>query len=150
MRPELVEQARPGTPPAGPVVADAMIRRPKLCGAATTVGQARVRLENDHVHALLVVDDGLLVAVVERDDLAGTPDGTPAWLVGHLDGRCVRPGDDLDAVTATMAGGGRRRYAVVDDAGQLVGLLCRKRSGRGYCSDDGVAARAAERGRLHG
>ncbi len=144
---ELTTSARPGSSPAGPVVADAMIRFPKLSGSGLTVGQAREWLLDDHVHALLVVSDDLLLAVVERDDLPGAPSGDPAWLRGRLDGRTVRAGDDLARVTAAMAERGRRRFAVVDDGGRLVGLLCRKRSGRGFCDDDGVAARAAERGR---
>ena len=48
-----------------------MIRYPKLCGTDTTVGQARAYLADDHVHALLVTHDDVLVAVVERDDLTG-------------------------------------------------------------------------------
>ncbi|MET0188168.1 hypothetical protein EV383_3835 [Pseudonocardia sediminis] len=123
-----------------------MIRFPKICGTGTTVGQARSYLLDDHVHALLIVEDGLLVAVVERDDLPGAPDGDPAWPLGRLTGRVVGEGDDLAGVTREMAERGRRRMAVVD-GGRLTGLLCRKRSGRGFCSDDGVAAREAERRR---
>lgn len=133
--------------PAGSVVADAMIRFPKVCGSATTVGQARDQLLDDHVHAVLVVEDGTLLAVVERADLHGASAAEPAWPLGRLAGRVVGAAADLAAVTRDLAGSGRRRLAVVDDAGRLAGLLCRKRSGRGFCSDDGVAARAAARGR---
>ena len=69
----------------------------------------------------------------------------------HDDGMCsgsrgervVSPGANLATVTQAMVALELRRLAVVDDHGQLVGLLCRKGSGRGFCSDDGVAARAA-------
>jgi len=44
-----------------------------------------------------------------------------------------------------MSRTGRRRLAVVDDGGVLVGLLCLKRTGRGFCSDLDVASRAASR-----
>jgi hypothetical protein len=45
---------------------------------------------------------------------------------------------------------GRRRLAVTDEAGRLLGLLCLKKDGTGYCSDDGIRERAAERtGRDH-
>jgi len=53
--------------------------------------------------------------------------------------------DDLAVVSRAMEETGRRRLAVVDPGGRLAGLLCRKRSGRGFCSDEGVAARAADR-----
>jgi hypothetical protein len=38
-----------------------------------------------------------------------------------------------------------RRLAVVDCSGRLLGLLCRKNSGTGYCSDEGIRQRAAKR-----
>jgi len=125
------------------VVAEVMIRRPKLCGMQTTVEQARVCLEDDHVHALLVTRDGVLVAVVERADLAGAEPEQPVWPLGRLGDRVVGVDDDLAVVSRAMAESGRRRLAVVDPDGRLAGLLCRKRSGRGFCSDEGVAARAA-------
>jgi len=126
------------------VVAEAMIRSPKLCGMHTTVGQARVCLQDDHVHALLVTRDGVLVAVVERADLAGAEPEQPVWPLGRLGDRVVGVDDDLAVVSRAMEETGRRRLAVVDPGGRLAGLLCRKRSGRGFCSDEGVAARAAD------
>jgi CBS domain-containing protein len=122
-----------------------MIRFPKVCGTDTTVGQAREHLLDDHVHTLLVVDGGVLVAVIERADLLCAPATDAAWSRGRLADRVVDVGADLAFVTREMLERGRRRLAVVDDGGRLVGLLCRKRSGHGFCSDDGVAARAAGR-----
>jgi CBS domain-containing protein len=138
---ELTTQAR-----VGPVVADVMVRYPKLCGTDTTVGQARAQLADDHVHALLVTQDGVLVAVVEREDLAGASPEEPLWLLGRLGDRVVGVDDDLAVVAREMNERGRRRLAVVDGGGRLAGLLCRKRSGRGFCSDDGIAARATASG----
>lgn len=40
---------------------------------------------------------------------------------------------------------GRRRRAVIDDRGLLLGLLCLKHTGLGFCSDADVRARADER-----
>ena len=62
----------------------------------------------------------------------------------RLHARCVGPGTDLVEAWNVMRSHGRRRLAVVDRSGHLLGLLCLKRSGRGFCSDAGVAARAAE------
>jgi CBS domain-containing protein len=139
---ELATQAR-----VGPVVADVMIRYPKLCGTDTTVGQARAYLADDHVHALLVTHDDVLVAVIERDDLTGTAPEEPIWPLGRLGDRIIGVDDDLAVVSREMNERGRRRLAVVDRGGRLAGLLCRKRSGQGFCSDEGIAARAAGRGR---
>jgi CBS domain-containing protein len=120
---------RPAEPGDRDTVAAAALRRPKVLPAAATVGEARTALADDHVHALLVVDDGLLLAVVERED---------------LEGRTVAPDADLSTTWAGMAARGRRRLAVVDERGLLVGLLCLKRSGRGFCSAADVAARARD------
>lgn len=134
---ELATQAR-----ADPVVADVMIRYPKLCGTDTTVGQARAYLADDHVHALLVTHNGVLVAVVEPADLACAALEEPIWPLGRLGDRVVGLDDDLAVTSREMNERGRRRLAVVDRGGNLAGLLCRKRSGHGFCSDDGIAARA--------
>ena len=39
----------------------------------------------------------------------------------------------------------RRRLAVVDEDGSLAGLLCLRRDGRGFCTDEGIRARVAAR-----
>jgi len=126
-------------------VAGAMVRYPKTCSPRTTVRQARTVFEDGHVHALLVVDRGLLLAVVERGDLVDRPADMPVRWLGTLRGRTVSPETELAGVREAMHAAGRRRIAVVDENGHLLGLLCLKRSGRGFCSDDGIRARAAER-----
>ncbi|WP_338597190.1 CBS domain-containing protein [Saccharopolyspora sp. SCSIO 74807] len=129
----------------GVTVADAMLHAPKVCGSATTVAQAREIFEDDHVHAVLVVDGGRLLAVVERPDISSMSPQVPAWLSGRLQGRVVRPDADLDAAWSVMTANQRRRLAVIDDQGMLRGLLCLKRTGLGFCSDADVEARASER-----
>jgi hypothetical protein len=86
-----------------------------------------------------------LVAVVQREDLVGAGPEAPIWPLGRLGERVVGVDDDLAVVSREMRERGRRRVAVVDCDGRLAGLLCRKRSGQGFCSDEGVAARAAGR-----
>lgn len=139
-------------PAAGPgggwspgTVGRAMIGCPKTCGRTTTVHQAREALRDGHVHALLVVDRGVLLTVVERADLEGRPAAAPVRWLGGLSGRTVAPAADAESVRRAMAAAGRRRLAVVDDRGRLLGLLCLKRSGAGFCTEEGVRARAAER-----
>ncbi|MEJ8281091.1 CBS domain-containing protein [Pseudonocardia spirodelae] len=131
------------------VVAAAMHTFPRTCGPAATVAQARAVFTRPKVHALPVVDAGRLVAVVDRADLDGAADDDPVAPLGALAGRVVHAGDDLARARAEMAAAGRRRLAVVDDDGLLVGLLCLKRHGRGFCSDDGIRARIAEREAAH-
>lgn len=134
-------------PPADTAcVADAMVRAPKLCGADTTVGGIRALFADDHVHAALVVSGPTLLAVVERGDLhPALPPGLPAADAGTLQGRVVAPSAPLRATHDAMVRAGRRRLAVTDAAGALLGLLCLKRTGLGFCSDGDVQARAVER-----
>ncbi|WP_406631156.1 CBS domain-containing protein [Amycolatopsis sp. WGS_07] len=120
-------------------VGEAMLRAPKVLDATATVGEVRALFEDDHVHAALVVAERTLLGVVERADLAGLPDALPAYRAGRLAGRVISPEADL---SSTWLGMSRRRLAVVDEDGELLGLLCLKRSGRGFCSDAEVAARA--------
>ncbi|MBW8482628.1 CBS domain-containing protein [Actinomadura parmotrematis] len=138
---------RPAPPAA--TVADAMIRSPKVHGPATTVAEARAALANEHVHAVLIVDGAApaatLVAVVERPDLDARPPHDAARRAGTLHGRTVPPGADLDIIRQAMTAARRRRLAVTDPDGRLLGLLCLKRTGLGFCSEAGIRARAADR-----
>lgn len=126
-----------------PFVADAMITYPKTHHIDTAVDEIRAFFEDDHVHlALIVGTDRRLVTTIERLDLPAYSSGlSPAAEVGPLTGRTVSPLASLVVVTAAMLRDRRRRLAVVDDSGRLVGLLCLKKTGLGYCSDDDVRER---------
>lgn len=130
---------------SSPTIADAHLRTPKVHGPDVSVGAARVFFLDGHVHALLLVEGDVLVAVVERADLEGVPDDARARSVGVLAGRTAAPGDDLEETRQAMAGRAQRRLAVVDGRGVLLGLLCLKRHGRGFCTAADVAARDADR-----
>lgn len=122
-----------------------MITRPKTHALRCTLDQIRAFFEDDHVHmALIVATDGTLVTTIDRADLTVVPAG-PAFAAtfGTLDGRIVGPSDSLDRVAVLLLRARRRRLAVVDDSGRLVGLLCAKQDGTGYCSDAGISRRAA-------
>lgn len=134
--------------PSG-TVASIALSTPATLPATATVGQVRAYLAGGHVHlALLVEADGSLTTCITRTDLADAthlPDDAPAGALGTRTDRTVRADDDAEEVAARMDRDGVRRLAVLDGCGRLVGLVCRKRSGRGFCTDDGVAARRAER-----
>ena len=132
-------------PFAGRRVADAMVTRPHVHGRGTTLADARDILVDTHVHLLLLVEDGRLLGTVTREDLVPAPHDGPALAVATTAGRTVAPDVALDAAHDEMRAAGQRRRAVVTDTGELVGLLCLKRSGAGFCTDAGVAARVAER-----
>ncbi len=134
-------------------VADHVVSQPYLLRAGATVADAERLFADDHLHAALLVDeDDVLVSVVLRADLDGLDPnrrGEPLAARGRLDGRTVAPHDDAELVRRAMVADGDRRLAVVDAEGRLLGLLCLKRTGLGFCSDAGVRARRQELAGTH-
>ena len=127
------------------VVADAMVTDVKLSRADFTVGEARALFADAHVHAALIVDDGVLLAVVDRADVTDDlPDHHPAARVGGLGARTVVCDADLDQAWRWMLDAERRRLAVVGPDGDLRGLLCLKRTRRGFCSNRDGHRRTAD------
>lgn len=125
-----------------------MVASPKTLSASATVADARAQLSS-HVHVALIVDaTGRLLTVVDRGDLEGADSGALAAGLGALESRVVAPDADAEQVRLTLRAAGLRRVAVVDSDGLLLGLMCLKRHGGGFCTDEGVAARAAERDAL--
>ena len=126
--------------------ADVAVHHPTVHPPDATVGDVRRFLAGAHVHLALVVDgDGQLLSTLVRDDLSGHPDDVPAVEAGTLAGRTVPAGLPVDLLPDRMLAVGARRLAVVDATGALVGLVCRKRSGEGWCSDSGIRSKRAER-----
>jgi CBS domain-containing protein len=123
-----------------------MVTRPKTLSTDARVEHVRAELDDDHVHLVLVVEArGRLVTTIERGDLVPElDDSSLASACGRLDGRTVTLPTPLSIIVGLL-GPGRRRLAVVDDDGRLQGLVCLKRSGSGFCTDDDVRARNDER-----
>jgi CBS-domain-containing membrane protein len=120
-----------------------MVRRPKTDGLESGLENLRAFFEDDHHHvALIVGPGGRLVTTIERADLAAaTSSSSSVATLGTLIGRTAGPADPLAATTAALLREGRRRLAVLDDSGRLLGLLCLKKDGTGYCSDEGISER---------
>jgi hypothetical protein len=131
------------TAAAEPRVSDAMVTCPKTHDLDTGVDEIRAFFADEHVHmALIVTPDGRLLTTIERPDLpVSSPVLSRAADLGTLTGRTADPGQVLDAVTGMLLRERRRRLAVVDGCGRLLGLLCLKRDGTGYCSDENVRQR---------
>jgi CBS domain-containing protein len=124
-----------------------MVTRPAVHRPEATVAELRAFFDDDdHVHMALIVDNTTLVGVIERGDLAtATTDETPAREIAKLDGCTIRPDAALADARARMTRDGRRRLAVTTKESALLGLLCLKASGRGFCSDEDVASRRQRR-----
>ena len=118
----------------------------KTHGPDTRLAEIRRLLDDDHVHmALIVAVDGRLLTTIERDDLSeAIPGSVPACHLGTIASRVIGPQQSLEYAMTALKRGRRRRLAVIDNSGRLLGLLCLKRHGDGFCSDEGVRQRAAE------
>lgn len=126
----------------GAHVGDVMATTITVLDAATTVQEVRRFFEDDHVHLAILTDGDTVVSTLVRDDLAAAQEpGAPAAPHGRLQGRSVGPDDDLATVARRMLAEDLRRLVVLDAGGRLVGLLCLKRSRRGFCGDADIAAR---------
>ena len=127
-------------------VAEAMLAHPTLAGVDVTVGEMRSFLTGEHVHCGVIVSSGRrLRGVVLAGDLADAPDDAPALSYASLEGRTVAATQDAEEAREAMVTSGTRRLAVVGEDQALLGLLCLKRTGRGFCSAGDVAARFADR-----
>jgi CBS domain-containing protein len=123
-------------------VADGMVTIPVTHDRDATVAEMRRLFLDEHVHMALLLDGRRLVAAVERSDLDARLAGDAAARgIGSLRGRTVRPDASLLQALGSMRAAGRRRLAVTVGSGELVGLLCLKASGTGFCSDDDVRSR---------
>ncbi|WP_158812348.1 CBS domain-containing protein [Streptomyces fulvoviolaceus] len=129
-------------------VAEVMVTCPKTLEPDSRVEDLRSLFDDDHVHmALVVAADGRLITTIERPDIHEAASHSAAVTeFGTLVGRTVPASYPLDAATSAMKNKARRRLAVVDDFGRLLGLLCLKRDGNGYCSNEGIRARAHSAG----
>jgi CBS domain-containing protein len=119
-----------------------MLTKPAVHEARATVAELREYFEDEHVHMALLVENGKLVAAVERADLAAADRyDAPAGDLATLEGRTIAPDAELAQALEEMRRAGRRRLAVTD-GGALLGLLCLKASRDGFCSDADVRSRA--------
>jgi CBS domain-containing protein len=129
---------------AGLTVADAAVTMPKTHPPDTTLAQISAFFTDDHVHAVLITDsDSRLLAMLERADLGILPPTSArAAPLGQLSGRTILPATPLSEAHEHLLRARRRRLAVTDPDGTLLGLLCLKRNLAGFCTDQDLASRA--------
>ena len=121
-----------------------MVTEPTVHPRSTTVAELRTFFRDDHVHMALIGEEGRLIGTVERADLTPALSGDlRASTIARLDGRTASPDVPLPVAFAVMTSEGRRRLAVTSDDSLLLGLLCLKASGLGFCSDTDAAGRSS-------
>jgi hypothetical protein len=88
---------------------------------------------------LIVADGGHLISMIDRADLHRTTVGSARVAeLGSLTDRTASPGETLDGATARLMRTGRRRLAIVDDFGRLLGRPCLKKNGMGRRFDASI------------
>ena len=132
------------------LVAEVMLRSPIVLEGSVSLEEVRTVFGSTHVHMVLLTPTGRigepLLGTLVRDDLAAAA-GARGDALPHarLTDRTAAADLLADDVRRTMQAAGRRRAAVVDADGLLLGLLCLKHHGRSFCTDEGVASRRAAR-----
>lgn len=140
--PRTSERARPRVRS----VADVMVSRPKTLPAEASIGDIRAEFDDDHVVMVLLVEGDALRGTLLRDDVpSDAAPAAPALPLAHTTGRTVLPSESADRVFRRLVDSGKRRLAVVDGGDRLLGLVCLTRRRTGFCTDEGIAARAADR-----
>lgn len=82
--------------------------------SATTLRDIYAMFDDDHVHAAVIVADGVLITVIERTDLeSASRDHDPAVHLGTLHGRVIAPDTPLEQARQRMLRAGRRHLAVI-------------------------------------
>lgn len=133
------------------LVRDVMATRPKVLAASASVDDARSVLADDHVHMVLLTRGATLLGTLVRADLPpGAPGDGPALSWSTLSGRTTAPDAPAAPVRELLVRTGLRRLAVTDADGTLLGLLCHKSSGAGFCSDADITSRAMAATTDHG
>lgn len=131
-------------PPAVGVAGDIMVTHPKSLPADdASIDDVHAALADDHVHMILLTHGETLCGTLTRSDVTDVPGDHRALVYSVLWGRTVSPDTPVAAVRAFLIQAEQRRLAVVDAELTLLGLVCLKRSGSGFCSDTDVASRAA-------
>jgi CBS domain-containing protein len=110
-------------------VAELMSHAIHEASTSTTVAEAATIMARGKVGSTLVMNRGRLVGIfTERDivrALSHSPDA-PADPIGHwmtANPQTISGSDSVDEALQRMVSGGFRHLPVVDDAGQVIGML---------------------------
>ena len=110
-------------------VQEAMTSNPTAITPDTTTQEAARLLKTENVGALPIVEDGRLTAVITDRDLAirvlaeGRGIETPVREIASKDLVTIDPQQNLDEAARLMAEHQVRRLPVVEEDGNLVGML---------------------------
>jgi CBS domain-containing protein len=124
------------------VVADLMLRNPKTLPGDASVADVRAVLTNPRVQLVLLADgQRFRGAVSELPDDADP--AAPALDFAERSPITIGPTESAEAAFAAAAASPHRRAIVLDDRGNLLGLLCLNETLTRFC---GATVKRAEAG----
>ena len=109
-----------------------MLREPKTLPGSATVEDVRAQLSNPKVQLVLLADGGKFVGAVSALPSDAAADEEARGYV-ERDPDTVAPTEPAAAAFARTANSPHRRIVVVDESGNLVGLLCLDPSRTRFC-----------------
>ena len=113
--------------------ADLMLREPKTLTAEASVGEARELLANPKVQMILLTDGRAFKgAVTHIPDDASPRDRAVNYV--DADAEVISPQASDDEAFERAAANPLRRVIVLDEADNLLGLLCLNQSRTHFCS----------------
>lgn len=116
---------------AGPTVADVMLTAPRTYPASTPLASAAAEFENPRVRMLLVTEGDRYVGGVTREQVATAERDPDRPIAEVADGAVphLAPGDSPARALEVVEESGSNRLPVVDDEGNLLGLVCWNKQG---------------------
>ena len=112
--------------------ADLMLRAPKTLAADATVAEVRRQFENPKVQMVLLVDGERFAASVTAIPAGAAPTDLAQYYRDE-DPETIEPEASAEDAFARATASPNRRVIVLDDDGNLLGLLCLKQDRTGFC-----------------
>ncbi len=117
-------------------VSGAITIRGKELAATATVGEARALFESSSVQLVPVLNDGVYVGAVSRDDIAEAPDAEPITEYATSRPPIATASTSVGAaIDSLIQDGGRRLVVLGDDSSTYIGLMCLTRDRARLCVD---------------
>jgi len=109
-----------------------MLRAPKTLAADATVAEVREQFENPKVQMVLLVDGEKFAGAVTAIPVGAAPTDLAH---GYRDENpeTIEPEASAEDAFARATASPNRRVIVLDDEGNLLGLLCLKQDRTGFC-----------------
>jgi CBS domain-containing protein len=114
------------------VAADLMLRNPKTLTAAASVAEVRELLANPKVQMVLLADEGAFRGAVTHVPADASPRDRALDYV-DADAEIISPRAPEEEAFKRAAASSTRRVIVLDEAHNLLGLLCLNPSRTGFC-----------------